>query len=134
MSFFDEFKTFAMRGNAVDLAIGVIIGAAFGKIVSSLVNDILMPPIGMLLGGVDFKDLSITLKAASGAQPAVALNYGAFINTIVDFVIIAFVIFLVVKGMNQLIGVAPATTKECPDCAMTIPTQAKKCGHCGKAL
>jgi large conductance mechanosensitive channel len=102
MGFFKEFKEFAMRGNVVDLAVGLIIGAAFGKIVSSFVGDVLMPPLGLLIGGVDFTDLSVTLREASEAVPAVALRYGAFIQTVVDFVIIAFAIFLVVKAMNTL--------------------------------
>lgn len=102
MSIIKEFKEFAMRGNVVDLAIGVIIGGAFGKIVSSLVADVIMPPIGVLLGGVDFSDLSITIKEASEGAEAVVIRYGAFIQTVVDFLIIAFVIFMVVKAMNSL--------------------------------
>ncbi len=102
MSMLKEFKTFAMKGNVLDMAIGVIIGGAFGKIVTSLVNDVIMPPIGMLLGNVDFKQLSVTLRQASDAAPAVTVNYGMFINTIVDFLIIAFVIFAVVKGINSM--------------------------------
>lgn len=97
-----EFKTFAMRGNVVDLAVGIVIGAAFGKIVTSFVDDILMPPIGMALGGVDFSNLRVTLKEAVGDVEAVTLNYGMFIQTIVDFIIVAFAIFLVVKGMNSM--------------------------------
>jgi large conductance mechanosensitive channel len=102
MGFMKEFREFAMRGNVVDLAVGLIIGAAFGKIVSSLVGDVLMPPLGLLIGGVDFTDLSITLRQATESAGAVTLRYGAFIQTLVDFVIIAFAIFLVVKGMNTL--------------------------------
>ena len=102
MALLDEFKQFAMRGNVVDLAVGVVIGAAFGKIVSSFVNDVLMPPLGLLLGGVDFSDLAVTLKAAEGEVPAVLWRYGTFIQTIVDFTIIAFAIFLVVKGVNSM--------------------------------
>lgn len=97
-----EFKAFAMRGNVVDMAVGIIIGAAFGKIVSSLVADVIMPPIGLLLGGVDFSNLALTLKAAEGDQPAVLLKYGVFINTIIDFLIVAFAIFMVIKGMNSM--------------------------------
>jgi large conductance mechanosensitive channel len=97
-----EFRDFAMRGNVVDMAVGIVIGGAFGKIVSSFVNDVLMPPIGMMLGGVDFGDLAVTLKEAVGETPAVMLNYGMFIQTVVDFIIIAFAIFLVVKAMNNL--------------------------------
>lgn len=102
MGFMKEFKEFAMRGNVVDLAVGLIIGAAFGKIVSSLVGDVLMPPIGLLIGGVDFTDLAIPLRAATESSAAVNLRYGAFLQTIVDFMIVAFAIFLVVKGMNTL--------------------------------
>ena len=99
---FKEFKAFAMRGNVVDLAVGIIIGVAFGKIVSSFVNDVLMPPIGLAAGGVDFTDLKATLKEAEGEVAAVTLNYGTFIQSVVDFVIIAFAVFLIVKGMNAL--------------------------------
>ncbi len=102
MGMMKEFKEFAMRGNVVDMAVGIIIGAAFGKIVSSFVADVIMPPIGMLLGNVDFSKLAITLKEASGEAAAVTLNYGMFIQTVVDFLIIAFAIFMVIKGMNSL--------------------------------
>ncbi len=102
MSMMSEFKAFAMRGNVVDLAVGVIIGGAFGKIVSSFVEDVIMPPIGLVLGGVDFKNLAIVLKAAEGKSLAVMLNYGKFIQTVVDFTIVAFVIFMVIKLMNSL--------------------------------
>jgi large conductance mechanosensitive channel len=102
MKMLQEFKAFAMRGNVVDMAVGIIIGAAFGKIVSSLVADVIMPPIGLLLGGVDFSNLALTLKAAEGDQPAVLLKYGVFINTIIDFLIVAFAIFMVIKGMNSM--------------------------------
>jgi len=97
-----EFKSFAMRGNVIDMAVGIVIGGAFGKIVSSFVNDVLMPPIGMLMGGVDFSDLAVVLKEASGDVAAVTLNYGSFIQTVVDFLIIAFAIFMVVKTMNNM--------------------------------
>ena len=100
MSMMKEFRDFAMRGNVVDMAVGIVIGAAFGKIVSSFVNDVLMPPIGTLVGGVDFSQLSMTLKEASGEVAAVTLNYGSFIQTVVDFVIIAFAIFVMIKAMN----------------------------------
>ncbi|MDT8310920.1 MAG: large-conductance mechanosensitive channel protein MscL [Methylophaga sp.] len=102
MSMIQEFKNFALRGNVVDMAVGIIIGVAFGKIVSSFVSDVVMPPLGLLLGGVDFKDLAIVLKEAVGDTPAVLLSYGAFIQTIVDFVIIALAIFVAVKVMNAL--------------------------------
>jgi len=121
MGFIKEFKEFAMRGNVVDLAVGVIIGAAFGKIVTSLVNDIIMPPIGVLTGGIDFKNLKITIKEGDPTQkiPNVTINYGNFINTVLEFVIVAFCVFLVIKGINALKrvkeeapGIPPAPTKE----------------------
>jgi len=135
-----EFREFAMRGNVVDMAVGIIIGAAFGKIVSSLVKDIIMPPIGKLMGNVDFSDLFInlssgsydSLKAAQNAGAA-TINYGIFINTVIDFVIVAFAIFMLIRAMNQLKRKeepAAPTTKECPECLSTIPLAAKKCAHC----
>ncbi len=102
MGFIKEFKAFAMRGNVMDMAVGIVIGGAFGKIVTSLVNDVIMPPIGMLLGGVDFSSLAVTLKPAAENAPAVALKYGAFVSTIIDFLIIAFAIFLVIRGLNAM--------------------------------
>lgn len=102
MSLLDEFKKFAMRGSVVDLAVGVVIGGAFGKIVTSFVSDVLMPPVGMLLGGVDFSGLAVTLQAAQGEVPAVLWRYGAFVQTVVDFAIVAFAIFLVIKAMNSM--------------------------------
>ena len=98
---FKEFKKFAMRGNVVDMAIGIIIGAAFGKIISSFVTDIIMPPVGLITGGMDFAGLALTLKAASGGNPAVTINYGVFLNTIIDFIIIAFSIFMVIRQINK---------------------------------
>ncbi|HAQ26818.1 MAG TPA: large conductance mechanosensitive channel protein MscL [Pseudomonas sp.] len=119
MSFLSEFKTFAVRGNVIDMAVGIIIGAAFGKIVSSFVDGVVMPPLGLLIGGVDFSDLAIVLKEAVGDAPAVTLNYGMFIQTMVDFVIIAFAIFLAIKAINTLKrqeaeapSAPPAPTKE----------------------
>jgi large conductance mechanosensitive channel len=139
-----EFKEFVMRGNVMDLAVGVIIGAAFGKIVGSLVNDVLMPMIGLLLGRVDFGNLFVTLGAGTFATIADAkkagvatLNYGVFLNTIIEFLIVAFAIFIVVKQVNKLQRPAPAaapTTKDCPFCATAIPVAAKKCPHCTSAL
>ncbi|MCY1400363.1 Large-conductance mechanosensitive channel [compost metagenome] len=111
MGVLNEFKAFAVKGNVVDMAVGIIIGAAFGKIVSSFVGDLIMPPLGILIGGVDFSDLAITLKAAEGDAPAVVIAYGKFIQTIIDFVIVAFAIFMGVKGINKLKreeGVAPS--------------------------
>lgn len=130
-----EFKAFAMRGNVLDMAVGIIIGAAFGKIVSSFVADVLMPPIGLLLGNMDFSKLAITLRAAQGEAPAVMLRYGTFINTVVDFLIVAFAIFLMIKQVNKLTAPKPApaaapTTRECPECLSTIPIKAKRCAHC----
>jgi len=136
-----EFKEFAMRGNVLDLAVGVIIGVAFGKIVSSLVDDVLMPPLGRMLGHMDFSNLFINLSektyetiAAAKAAGAPTLNYGNFINTIINFLIVAFAIFLLVRTVNRW-TVKPATavvptTKDCPQCAMPIPLAAKRCGHC----
>ncbi len=135
-----EFKEFAMRGNVVDMAVGIIIGAAFGKIVTSMVNDVIMPPIGRMMGNVDFSDLFInlssghydTLKAAKAAGAA-TINYGTFINTVLDFIIVAFAIFLLVRTMNRLKKKeepAPATTKECPECLSKIPINAKRCAYC----
>jgi large conductance mechanosensitive channel len=137
-----EFKTFIMRGNVVDLAVGVIIGAAFGTIVTSLVNDVLMPPIGRLLGGVDFKDLFISLSgqsfptlAAAKAAGAPTLNYGVFLNAIINFLIVAFAVFLLVRQVNRLFPKpAPAPTKECSWCAAMIPEKAKRCPHCTSNL
>jgi large conductance mechanosensitive channel len=138
---FKEFKEFAMRGNVIDLAVGVIIGASFGKIVASLVDDIIMPPIGALLRGVDFSSLFITLKGAHYAtlveakkNAVVTLNYGLFLNTVINFLIVAFCVFLLVQQVNRWTrkpepAVAP-TTKECPQCAMSIPINARKCPHC----
>ncbi len=102
MSIIKEFKAFAMRGNVVDMAVGIIIGVAFGKIVSSLVSDVLLPPIGLLMGGVDFSHFALTLKQATESAAAVTLKYGVFINTVIDFIIVAFSVFLVIKGMNKL--------------------------------
>ncbi len=102
MSIIKEFKEFAVKGDAVDMAVGIVVGASFSKIVASLVSDIIMPPVGLLLGGVDFKNLKIILKAPNANEPAVTLNYGQFINTTIDFLIVAFCIFIVVKGINHL--------------------------------
>ncbi len=141
-----EFKEFAMRGNVMDMAIGIVLGAAFGKIVSSFVKDILMPPLGYLMGNVDFTNLFIDLSGKGfatleEAQKAGAptLNYGMFLNTVVDFVIIAFAIFLVVRQMNRLKKAeepAPSepTTKPCPYCLSEIPLEATRCPHCTSQL
>ena len=141
-----EFREFALKGNAVDLAIGVILGVAFGGIVTSLVNDIMMPPIGKALGGVDFSNLFLvlgdgtypSLKAAKEAGAA-TINYGVFINVLINFLIVAFVLFMVVKAMNRMKREAPApapapTEKECSQCATSIPIKAKRCPHCTSTL
>jgi large conductance mechanosensitive channel len=128
-----EFRKFVMRGNVVDMAVGIIMGAAFGAIVSSLVSDVVMPPIGLLLGNVDFSHLRVVLQA----DPEVAINYGAFVNTIVSFLIVALVTFLLVRVVNRLKPEeAPAapTTKECPYCFSTIPLKATRCPHCTSQL
>ena len=148
---FKDFKEFAMRGSVVDMAVGIVIGAAFGTIVKSFVDDVLMPPIGLLLGNVDFSNLFITLKdgakaagpyaslVAAKAAGAVTLNLGMFINTVISFVIIAFAVFMVIKGLNRMKEeeVAPPaepTTKECPFCLSTIALKATRCPHCTSEL
>ncbi len=140
-----EFKAFAMRGNVLDMAVGIIIGAGFGKIVTSFVEDVLMPPIGHLLGHIDFSNLFLnlsdthfaTISAAKTAGKA-TLNYGLFFSTVINFLILAFAVFLLVRQVNRWTTkpAAPAapTTKDCPQCAMTIPIQAKRCGHCTTQL
>lgn len=144
MKIIDEFKTFVMRGNVVDMAVGVIIGGAFGKIVASLVNDVIMPPIGFMLGGVDFSNFFISLKGAgykslaeAQAAGAPTLNYGVFLNNVINFLIIAFVIFIMIQQINRLqkLGAKPAvppapTTKDCPFCCSVIPINAKRCPQC----
>ena len=138
MSMVKEFKEFATRGNVLDLAIGIIIGAAFGKVVSSMVNDVLMPPIGVLVGGVDFSSFGIVLKEAVDKNPGAVLKYGVFLNNIIDFAIVAFAVFLIVKGVNRMqrkpAPVVVPTTKKCPECMMDIPLDAKRCGHCTTKL
>ena len=147
---FKEFKEFAMRGNVVDMAVGIIIGAAFGSIVKSVVADIIMPPIGLLLGNVDFSNLFVVIKQGSVAGTfatvaeaqkagAVTINYGMFINTIISFLIVAFAVFLLIKGLNTLKRQEEAppeepTTKECPYCFSEIPIKATRCGFCTSEL
>ncbi len=139
-----EFRDFAIRGNVIDLAIAVIIGAAFGRIITSLVNDIIMPPIGLLLGDVNFANMFVSLNgikyatlADAQAASAPTINYGTFINNIIDFIIVAFVIFLLVRAINRLkkpaVAAAP-TTKECPHCFTQIPIPAKRCPNCTSDL
>ena len=130
-----EFKDFAMRGNVMDMAVGIIIGGAFGKIVSSFVKDVLMPPIGMLMGGVDFSALAVELSAGGPDGEPVLLKYGAFIQSVVDFLIVAFAIFMMVRWMNSMKKQeeekpAAPTTKDCEYCQMEIPIKATRCGHC----
>lgn len=135
---FKEFKEFAMRANVIDLAVGVIIGVSFGKIVTSFVDDIIMPPIGFLLHGVDFSNLFFALNgqhynkfADAKAAGAATINYGLFLNTVINFLIVAFCVFLLVQQVNRWSKKpAPAATKECPQCAMSIPINARKCPHC----
>ena len=143
---FKEFKEFAMRGNVVDMAVGIIIGGAFGTIVKSLVSDVMMPPIGLLLGGVDFSELFLVLKEGSTPSPYVALaeaqaagavtiNYGVFINSVISFIIVAFAVFMLIKSLNKLkreeeAPAAEPTEKECPYCFTSIPIKAIRCPHC----
>jgi large conductance mechanosensitive channel len=138
---FKEFKEFAMRGNVIDLAVGVVIGAAFGGIVTSLVNDIIMPPIGMAMGGIDFKDYFIALRATDFTSldavkkagiPVIA--YGQFINVVFNFLIVAFAIFLLVKQVNRFQRPAAVTTKDCPFCFSAIPLKASRCPNCTSVL
>ena len=131
-----EFKEFAMRGNVVDMAIGIIIGTAFGKIITSLVNDIIMPPIGFILGKVDFSNLVITIHEKTVDSPAVVISYGAFINTIINFTIIAFVMFIMIKQVNKITQAKPPkpTKKDCPFCCSSIPIQATRCPDCTSNL
>lgn len=146
---FKEFKEFAMRGNVVDMAVGIIIGAAFSAIVKSMVDDVLMPPIGLLLGGVDFSDFFVVLKeGAKAAAPyhsladakaagAVTLNFGLFVNAIISFTIVAFALFMLVKGMNRLRAneaPKPVSTKKCPHCCSDIAIEATRCPHCTSEL
>jgi large conductance mechanosensitive channel len=147
---FKEFKEFAMRGNVVDMAVGIIIGAAFGTIVKSLVDDVIMPPIGLLLGNVNFSDFFLVLKEGTVAGPyaslaaaqeagAVTINYGVFANAIISFLIVAFAMFLLIRAINQLKREEEApseepTTKDCPYCFSTIPIKAVRCAHCTSDL
>lgn len=146
MKIVQEFKEFAMRGNVVDMAVGIIIGGAFGKIVSSVVNDILMPPIGKLMGGVNFRDLFISLDpektqgltslAQAREKGAAVIAYGEFINFMIDFIIVAFCVFMLVKGINSLkkkpvpVPLTASVVKSCPYCISEIPIQAMRCPHC----
>src|SRR5690606_33891695 len=150
MGVVQEFKEFAVKGNVVDMAVGIIIGAAFGTIAKSLVDDVIMPPIGLILGGVDFSDLYITLRVGTPAGPydtlaaareagAVTINYGVFLNNVISFLVVSAAVFILVRGINRLRReeqVAPAspTEKACPFCATTIPIAARRCPHCTSQL
>lgn len=147
MSFIQEFKNFAIKGNAVDMAVGIVIGAAFGSIVKSLVDDVIMPAVGLLLGGVDFSNFFLVLKSSGDSVPAtleaakamgaVTINYGLFLNAIISFLIVSLAIFIVIKQMNRLQSPPPAaepTTKSCPECCSTIALDAKRCPHCTSKL
>jgi large conductance mechanosensitive channel len=137
MGIIAEFKKFSIRGNVIDMAVGIIIGGAFGKIVTSLVNDVIMPPIGMLLGRVDFSKLAVTIKKAAPGAEAVTLRYGAFINNVLDFLIVAFAIFLVIRQINRLKKAEeppPAATRDCPRCLSVISLKATRCPHCTSDL
>lgn len=145
-----EFKEFAMRGNVIDMAVGIIIGGAFGTIVKSLVNDVIMPPIGLLLGGVDFSDLFLTLKQGTVAGPyptlaaaqeagAVTVSYGLFLNSVISFLIVAFAVFLLIRAINRLkreeeAPAAEPTDRECPFCLSRVPLKATRCAHCTSEL
>lgn len=140
-----EFREFAMRGNVLDMAVGIIIGAAFGRIVTSFVEDMLMPPLGLLIGKVDFSNLFFSLSgqtyetlAAAKQAGAATVNYGMFVNHVINFLIVAFAVFLLIRQVNRLkrAEAAPAapTTKDCPQCLMTVPLKATRCGHCTSAI
>jgi large conductance mechanosensitive channel len=145
-----EFREFALKGNVIDMAVGIIIGAAFGTIVSSLVKDVIMPPIGMLIGNVDFSNLFLVLKDGSVPGPnssldvaqkagAVSINYGMFVNHVISFLIVAFAVFMMIRSVNKMkkaevVLVPTATTKTCPRCLETIPVKATRCGHCTSEL
>jgi large conductance mechanosensitive channel len=136
-----EFKEFAMRGNVMDMAVGVVLGVAFGKIITSLVDDVIMPPIGLVLGNVDFSNLFINLSgkeypsvAVAKAAGAATLNYGIFFNTVLNFIIIAFAIFLIIRSFNKMKQPEPVITKDCPHCLSVIPLKATRCAHCTAEL
>ena len=138
MGMIKEFKEFAMRGNVVDMAVGIVIGASFGKIVSSLVNDMIMPPIGILLNNVNFSSLAIILREKTAESKAVTIQYGLFINNVLDFIIVAFCIFVVIKAMNRMLRkekpAEESTKKDCPKCYSEIPIKATRCPSCTSEL
>ncbi len=131
-----EFKDFALQGNAFDMAVGIIIGGAFGKIVDTFVDELVIPPIGMLLGGIDFSTLAVTLQSPISSDYTIELKYGMFINTVINFAILAFAMFSVIKTINSVKRKKekPAPSKQCPECHMEIPIKAKRCGHCASTL
>ena len=129
----DEFKAFALKGNMADLAIGVVIGTAFNKVISSIVNDLILPPLGLLYGGVDFSDLTVPLKWPGSSKEPLLWNIGSFFNALIDFFIIAWAVFVVVKALNKLRGIKPQAepeNKTCTECHMSIPKEASKCAYC----
>jgi large conductance mechanosensitive channel len=137
MKILDEFKEFAIKGNVIDMSVGVIIGGAFGKIVSSFLNDLMMPPLGLITGGVNFNDQKLAIKSVFGADRVVTINYGSFITAVIDFSIVAFAVFMLVKGINALKRSEPVpppapTEKQCTECLFNIPLKAKRCGHCAQ--
>jgi large conductance mechanosensitive channel len=141
MSMVKELKEFAVKGNVIDMAVGIIIGAAFGKIITSFVSDVLMPPIGIVLGKVNFSNLFVDLSGThpdsvekAKAAGAATINYGLFLNTVIDFAIVAFVLFLIVRMANKLKAPPEVTTKDCPFCLSAIPIKAVKCAHCATEL
>lgn len=137
MSMMKEFKEFAIKGNVIDMAVGVVIGGAFGKIVTSLVNDIIMPVVGFITGGIDFSNMMVVLKEATADTEAVAIKYGVLINTILQFLIVAFCIFIVIRQLNKLkkpAAPAPVTTKTCPYCKSEVALDATRCPHCTSQL
>jgi len=141
MSLMKEFREFALKGNVVDMAVGIVIGAAFGTVVKSLVDHVIMPPIGFMTSGVDFANLGWTIQEATGDTPAVMIGYGAFLNAVISFVLVALALFFVVKAMNRVRqsferekATPSPTTKKCSECQMEIPINARRCGHCTSQL
>lgn len=134
MSMIQDFKKFISRGNVIDMAVGIIIGASFTKIVDVLVGKVIMPPIGLLLGGVDFSSFKITLKAATEASPAVTIEYGLFINTLINFFIVAIAIFFLIKVVGSIYRKEESVKLLCPECKMEVPEDATRCGHCTSTL
>jgi large conductance mechanosensitive channel len=137
MAFLKEFRSFALRGNVMDMAVGVIIGGAFGKIVTSFINDLIMPLLGLLLGNMDFSRLTVQLSAVGADGKPVLWRYGAFITNLIDFALLALAVFVMVRAVNRLKKTAPPplpSERKCPECALMIPVEAKRCGHCGMSI